>query len=296
MELVIMAAGMGTRFGGLKQIEVVGKNNEFIIDYNIYDALKNGFDKVIFIIKKEFEEKFRKTIGKRIESFVSVKYVYQSEEFFNSNFKRIKPWGTAHALYAAKDEVTSNFAVINADDYYGEDCFKTLAKYIKNMKENEFATVGYKVENTISNSGSVKRGILVINKGNVIDITESKIKKTDGDIYMSPLIKNSYSKKISKDTLVSMNALAFSPKIFELIEEEIPEFIKNEDLDNAEFLLPEILKSKINENKIVLKSLDTTATWYGMTYEEDKEEVVKAISKMINNGVYPENLWKIKNK
>ncbi|MEG2351306.1 MAG: sugar phosphate nucleotidyltransferase [Bacilli bacterium] len=299
MTLVIMAAGMGSRFGGLKQIEPVGPNGEFIIDYSIYDAIRAGFKKVVFIIKKENFEVFRNTIGKRIESKIEVKYVFQDINNVPVGViipkTRIKPWGTSHAILSAKDEVDDPFVVINSDDFYGLDPFLKIKNfYSSEKKAGEYAVIGYEAGNTLTENGSVKRGICKKDKnGFLIKLIESKIESIDNKLIATELENSKNVFEISKTELVSMNFFGFTPSIFNLLEDEMKTFFdKNKDnLDNCEFLLPESVFNQINNNNVLVKVLNTDSKWHGVTYKEDKKDLVNAILKMVNNGEYPNNLW-----
>lgn len=297
MTLVIMAAGMGSRFGGLKQIEPVGRNGEFILDFSIYDAIQNGFDKVVFIIKEENYEIFRDTVGKRIEDKIKVEYVFQKNDNLPSNANvpsdRVKPLGTGHAILCCKDVVKENFAIINADDFYGRDAYQVAGSFLKDMhKENEFAMVGYKVANTVSENGSVKRGVCEGEDGYLTEIIESSIKK-DGSKYYAEPLSGEDAFYVDGDALVSMNMLIFTPKIFEYLETKFVEFFDNnkDNMDKAEYLIPEVLRELIKENKVTVEILPTKAVWKGITYKEDKQELVDSINEMINDHVYPEKLW-----
>lgn len=297
MTLVIMAAGMGSRFGGLKQIEPVGKNGEFILDFSIYDAIQNGFDKVVFIIKEENYEIFRDTVGKRIEDKIKVEYVFQKNDNLPSNANvpsdRVKPLGTGHAILCCKDVVKENFAIINADDFYGRDAYQVASSFLKDThKENEFAMVGYKVANTVSENGSVKRGVCEGENGYLTEIIESSIKK-DGSKYYAEPLSGEDAFYVDGDALVSMNMLIFTPKIFEYLETKFVEFFDNnkDNMDKAEYLIPEVLRELIKENKVTVEILPTKAVWKGITYKEDKQELVDSINEMINDHVYPEKLW-----
>lgn len=298
MQLLIMAAGMGSRFGGLKQIEPMGPNEEFIIDYSIYDAKKAGFNKVIFIIKEENYQIFKETIGSRVDRNIEVEYVFQKmdniPDFVKIPEDRTKPWGTAQAIYCAKDAITEDFVVINADDFYGRDSFEVAAKFIKEKKEKQYATIGYTVTNTMTENGSVKRGVLAFDeKGNLEKITESSIGYENDKIMATPLDETINPFEVSKDTLVSMNMLVFDRSIFEYIENKMVEFFKNNsDLNKCEFLIPDILNEANIEKYAQVFVLHTKANWYGVTYKEDKENVKKAIAKLIEDGVYPKNLWR----
>lgn len=291
MDLVIMAAGMGSRFGGLKQIEPVGPNGEFIIDYNIYDALFYGFNRVVLIIKEEQEEIFKETIGKRLQKHIDVAYVYQKSDIPGVTIERTKPWGTAQAILCTKGVVKGSFAVINSDDYYGRDCFKVLHEFLTNIKPNECGTVGYNVLKTITDSGSVKRGVLEEKDNVVTKITESLIEKKDNKIYATKL-GTTETKEISSDTRVSMNALAFTQDIYKHLETGLKDFIDNtKDLTKDEYLIPELIQNKIETNELTLKMINTTAKWFGMTYKEDLEIVKDKLKEYIKEGIYPENLW-----
>ncbi len=296
MVLVIMAAGLGSRFGGLKQIEPIGPNGEFIIDYSIYDAIKAGFKEVVFIIKKENYEIFRETIGKRIEDKIKVTYAFQEikDTPIKVNFEREKPWGTGQAILVTKDIVKENFMVINADDFYGRDTFLVASKFLKgtNFKKSDFAMVGYKAGNTLAKKGSVKRGVCESKDNYLTSIIESLVEKTDNKLVATPLLGGN-SFEIKPTDLVSMNAFAFTPYLFKYLKEEWLEFFKDEEsLKKAEFLLPFIIEKLIKENKCTMKVLKTNAKWYGITYKEDKEDVVKAINSLIKKTEYPFNLWK----
>ena len=297
MDLVIMAAGMGSRFGGLKQIEKVHKNGEFIIDYYIYDAIKAGFNRVVFIIKEENYELFRETIGKRIEKNIETVYVFQNNnnvpKWVNLPDTRVKPLGTAHAILCCKDIVKNNFVVINSDDFYGYDAFKVASSFLKNnQNNNEFANISYIAGNTLTNVGAVKRGVLKITNGYLDTLIESSLEKEQHLIKATPLNEEN-SFYIENNSLVSMNMFAFTPKIFELLENEFDIFFKDnkDNLQTCEYLLPDVVCKGIKDNKIKVKALSTTAVWYGMTYKEDKELLVSAINEMVKQGLYPDNLW-----
>lgn len=294
LTLLIMAAGMGSRFGGLKQVEPVGPNNEFIIDYSIYDAIKVGFKKIIFVIKKENYDLFRDTIGKRVEDKIETEYVFQ-ENFIDYNekrYERIKPFGTAHAIYSAKDKIDGNFLVINSDDFYGRDAYKKAYDFLVNNKEfNKFGLVCYKAINTLTENGSVKRGICEIENNNLINIVESKIEKVNDKLIANPL-NTDEEFEIEEDTLVSMNVLLFTPYIFDLIEKYFDEFINNLELDeNYEYLIPDVIKKSIDENIVTVEVLETSSKWEGVTYKEDKPNLVSAINTLIENKEYNKNLW-----
>jgi len=298
LTLLILAAGMGSRFGGLKQIEPIGPNGEFIIDYSIYDAIKAGFNKVVFIIKEENYEIFKETIGKRVEDKINVEYVFQKLTDLPVGYTcpedRVKPWGTAHAVYAARNNINEPFAIINADDFYGYDAFKVIADFLKEeVKDNLYGMVGYKVKNTLTENGSVKRGICEVEETTLKGIIESSVIEENGIITASPL-DGSDSFTVTEDRCVSMNMLGFNSNVFLYIEKNFPKFLDNNknDILKCEYLIPDILTMASNENYAKTKVLPTIAKWEGVTYKEDKESVVNAIQKLIDEGIYPHNLWK----
>lgn len=298
MDLLILAGGMGSRFGGLKQIEPVHHNGEFIIDYSIYDAIKAGFDRVVFLIKRETYDIFRETIGKRVESKIKVEYCFQELDNLPNGFTvpegRVKPWGTAHAIWCCKDVIKDNFAIINADDFYGRDAFMTIAKELKtNADPDKYFGVGYMVKNTITENGAVKRGIIEVDSDkNLVTIEESNIER-QGDKIVASSLRGGEPFEIAPDALVSMNVWGFSPKLFECIDNGFNKFyeeVKSNPL-KSEYLIPDVINEQVQSGKAVAKILDTTATWYGVTYKEDKEGVVNAINNMVESGEYPDHLW-----
>jgi len=296
--LVVLAAGMGSRFGGLKQIEPVGPNGEFIIDYSIYDAVRCGFKKVVFIIKEENYEIFEETIGKRIKPFIEVEYAFQKIDDIPSGygpFDRVKPLGTGHAIYCARNYIKGNFAIINADDFYGYGAIKKISDFLDNdlvSDKESYALVGYKVKNTITDSGSVKRGVCNISDGNLVSLDESLIEK-ENDEYFRTSFKTNIKEVISGDTLVSMNLLGFPREFVNHIEEEMVTFLENnkEDMSSCEYLMPDVVTKQIVSDKATVKIIETDERWYGITYKDDKEFVVNAINKMVLDGIYKNNLW-----
>ena len=297
MQLLIMAAGMGSRFGGLKQIAPMGPNDEFIIDYSVFDAIKTGFSKIVFIIKEENYDIFKSTIGARVEPHIEVEYVFQKldnvPDFVKIPETREKPWGTAHAIYCAKDAITEDFVVINADDFYGRDAFQVAADFIKHSKDHEWATVGYEAIKTMTENGAVKRGVLEAdNDGRLIQITESSIIEDGEKISCEPL-SGREEFKVEKDALVSMNMLVFDRSLFDMLDEKIVEFFKENEnnLEKCEFLIPDILDEANKTDYATATVLKTTATWYGVTYKEDAEGVKKALKEMVDKGEYPNHLW-----
>lgn len=295
MNLVVMAAGMGSRFGGLKQIEPVGPNGEFIIDYSIYDAKKAGFDKVIFIIKEENYEIFRSTIGKRIEGKIDVEYVFQDIKNVPDGVvlpsDRVKPLGTGHAVLSCKGVVNEDFIIINADDFYGRDAYVKAASFLKENK-TDYAMVGYIIGNTLTENGTVKRGYAEQKDGYLSNLIESTVYKVGDKVKVEPLDgrEGFYA---SLDDLVSMNMWCFRPDMLDYLDEHFIEFFEKnkEDLSKCEYLIPDVVFERIENNEIKVKVVDTTAVWHGITYKEDKEDLVNYINELIEKGVYPKNLW-----
>ena len=298
--LLIMAAGMGSRFGGLKQIEPVGPNGEFIIDYSIYDAKSVGFTKVVFIIKEENYEIFKEAIGKRIEKYIKTEYVFQDNSNVPDEFKteieqREKPLGTAHAIMCAKDLVKEPFAVINADDFYGRDAYQKASNYLENIEKDHYGMVGYHIENTLSPNGSAKRGLCELKEGKLENIRESSVERINGKI-MATIEATNEQIEVAENTLASMNLLLFTPDVFEVLERRFADFLKTNKgrLQKAEYQIPTVLDYCIKSKEKQIDMIETNAIWYGVTYKEDKESVVDAINRLIEKGKYPNNLWKMK--
>lgn len=294
MTLVIMAAGLGSRFGGLKQIEPVGPNGEFIIDYSIYDAIQAGFQKVVFIIKEENYDIFRNTIGKRIEGKIKVEYAFQSLDEIPEGVtlpeERVKPLGTGHAMYCAMKYVDGPFAVISADDFYGSDAFKTLGESLK--RANEFSVIGYNIGNTLTENGVVKRGVCFEEKGILTKIVESKVGRVDGVITCEPL-DGSARYTLEDNHPVSMLMYGMQISIFDYLKEDIKNFFEKnkDDLTTCEYLLPDVLSNYSKDNNINVKVIHTDAVWKGVTYASDLEELKEYIRELIDEGVYPNNLY-----
>ena len=294
--LLVMAAGMGSRFGGLKQIEPMGPNGEFLIDYSVYDAKLAGFTKIVFIIKEENYDIFKETIGKRVEPYIETEYVFQDDSNLKENYSslktRVKPLGTGHAILCAKDKVKTPFAIINADDFYGRDAYMVASKYLDKIDDKHYAVVGYKVGKTLSPNGAAKRGICREENGKLKDLIESSVEKVDEKIMAKPLDGDTEF-IVEDDSLVSMNLLLFTPKVFDYLEEKLMKFLETNknDLSKCEFLIPDVVKDAIKEDRVEVDLLSTNAIWHGVTYKEDKEEVVKAIDKLIKENVYPNKLW-----
>ena len=292
LTLVIMAAGMGSRFGGLKQIEPVGPNGEFIIDYSIYDAIKAGFNKVVFIIKKSFEKEFKETIGKRVEGKIKVEYAYQEMDDVPEGTiipeGREKPFGTGHALYTARNYINEPFAVISADDFYGTEAFQDLGVGLQNT--NNYIIIGYQIGSTLTENGSVKRGVIFEEDGHLKKIVESKVEKVNGVIEGNPL-DGSEGYTVEDDHPVSMLMYGLRPEAVDYVSNDIKNFFTTADLTQDEYYLPNVLNDIMN-NGNPFKVVRTKATWKGVTYATDLQELKDYIKELINQGIYPENLWK----
>lgn len=294
--LVVLAAGMGSRYGGLKQIDPIGPNGEIILEMSVYDAIQAGFDKVVFIIKKAIEKDFKEAIGYKLEKQINVEYVFQDFACVPEGFKvpegREKPLGTAHALYCCKDVIDGPFAVINADDYYGQTCFKTLYKFLNNeAKDNHYAMVGYVLSNTITENGSVARGQCIVEDGKLVNVIErTKIEKRDGKVQM---FEDGEWQDLDPNTLVSMNMWAFTPTIIEEITKKFDDFQKvlNDNPAKGEFYIPNVVGELLVENKCDVKMLESHDKWYGVTYQEDKPSVKAGIAALYEKGCYPQPLW-----
>lgn len=306
LTLVILAAGMGSRFGGLKQIEPMGPNGEFIIDYSVYDALKAGFNKVVFLIKEENYNIFKETIGARVEPHIKVEYVFQKNDnvplFYDELKDRVKPLGTAHAILCCEGAVNEPFMIINADDFYGRDAFVKGAEFLRNIdinkKPHQYGMVGYLVKNTMTENGAVKRGICKVENNFLTELIESSIERLeDGTIQATPLNEDLEPFKVEESSTVSMNMLLFDPSIFKYLEEKFSIFLEKnkEKLDSCEYLIPDVLFETIEENLSTCEVIPTTSNWYGVTYKEDTPKVRESIKKLVktkdNNGEYPNHLW-----
>ena len=284
--LVVMAAGMGSRFGGLKQIEPIGPGGEVLLDFSVYDAVKAGFTKVVFVIKHAIEKDFKEMVGKRISSRVKVEYVFQEIDRLPVGYAcpsdREKPWGTAHAILCCKDVVKEPFAVVNADDYYGRSAFQKMADFL-NSDTSDYAMVGFRLVNTLTENGYVSRGVCEIENGILKTVTERtkiadcKYTEDDGATWTA----------LPEDTVVSMNLWGFNPDIFGYIETGFKNFLdKNLDTPKSEYYLPTVVSEQIEKGEKQVQVLVAEDRWYGVTYKEDKQIVVDAITKMMNAGLY----------
>lgn len=298
-----MAAGMGSRYGGLKQIDPVDSEGNIIMDFSIYDAKRAGFEKVVFIIKKENEADFKEAVGDRIGKVMEVEYAYQELADLPQGFAvpegRVKPWGTAHAVLSAIDIIDGPFAVINADDYYGRHAFETIYDYLTTHEDDDkyrYTMVGYRLKNTVTDNGHVARGVCELNEeGELVSVTErTQIEKRDGDIAYSEDGGESWT-AIDGDTLVSMNMWGFTRSILDEIRSGFPAFLEKGLKENpmkCEYFLPSVVSSLLAEDRAAVKVLESEDKWYGVTYKEDKPVVVAAIQGLKDSGLYPQKLWK----
>mgnify|MGYP001274207796 FL=1 len=300
--LVIMAAGMGSRYGGLKQIDPVDEYGHMIIDFSLYDAKQAGFEKVVFIIKKENEEIFKEVIGSRIAEYMEVAYVFQDLQNIPEGFTvpegRVKPWGTGHAVLSCIDIVDGPFAVINADDYYGRKAFQVIYDYLASHEDDDkyrYTMVGYRLENTVTDNGHVARGICTTNEaGELIAIHErTRIEKhADGIAYTED--EGATWTTVPGNTLVSMNMWGFTESILKELQKHFPAFLEKGIRENplkCEYFLPEVVSGLLADGKATVAVLSSSDKWYGVTYKEDKPVVVAAIRSMKDRGIYPEKLW-----
>lgn len=300
--LVIMAAGMGSRYGGLKQIDPVDEYGHMIIDFSLYDAKQAGFEKVVFIIKKENEEIFKEVIGSRIAEYMEVAYVFQDLQNIPEGFTvpegRVKPWGTGHAVLSCIDIVDGPFAVINADDYYGRKAFQVIYDYLASHEDDDkyrYTMVGYRLENTVTDNGHVARGICTTNEaGELIAIHErTRIEKhADGIAYTED--EGATWTTVPGNTLVSMNMWGFTESILKELQKHFPAFLEKGIKENplkCEYFLPEVVSGLLADGKATVAVLSSSDKWYGVTYKEDKPVVVAAIRSMKDRGIYPEKLW-----
>lgn len=300
--LVIMAAGMGSRYGGLKQIEAIDSQGQIIMDYSIYDAKLAGFEKVVFIIKRENEELFRSVVGDRLSQYVEVAYVFQDIDNIPSGYsvpdERVKPWGTGHAILSAIEEVDGPFVVINADDYYGREAFQVIYDYLVSHEDDEkyrYTMVGYQLKNTVTENGHVARGVCEMDaQGHLSEINErTRIEKLtdkiaytedDGETWIT----------LSEDAVVSMNMWGFSKSILTELEKGFPEFLEDGLAVNplkCEYFLPSVVSNLLQADEATVEVLTTHDKWFGVTYKEDKPVIVAAIQKMKDDGKYPVQLW-----
>jgi hypothetical protein len=299
--LVVMAAGIGSRYGGLKQTDSVGPNGEIIIDYSIYDALNAGFGRVVFVIQKDIEEAFRQRVGRTIEKRCETTYVFQKMEDVPEGFEvppgRQKPWGTGHATLSCRNVVHSPFAVINADDFYGRSSYQTLCDYLRSAQDYDgvgnYCMVGYMLKNTLTEHGHVARGVCMVNQdGFLVEIRERTRIEQFGQIVKYTEDGETWV-EIPGESVVSMNMWGFTPSLFPELEARFRHFLQEnrDNIQRAEYFLPDVVGDLIRENKARVRVLSTNERWFGVTYKQDKPRVKQAIRDLIRQGVYPENLW-----
>ena len=298
--LLVLAAGMGSRYGGLKQLDAMGPNGEAVIDYSVFDSVRAGFGKVVFIIRKDFEDQFKKHIGSRFEGVVDVAYAYQQIDSLPEGFGvpegREKPWGTGHAILSAREVTTEPFAAINADDFYGRDAFEKLADFLKEAAEEEdtqhYSMVGFKLKNTLSDFGSVSRGICESDEAGMLQSVTEMIgieKVADGAEHKND---DGSVTKLTGEEVVSMNMWGFTPGLFPRLEEKFVAFLKARGSEmKSEFYIPSVVDELIREGEADTRVIETESTWFGVTYQEDKPHVIGSIQSLIDAGEYPEKLW-----
>lgn len=294
--LMILAAGMGSRYGGLKQLDQMGPNGETIMDFSVYDAMRAGFGKVVFVIRKDFVEAFKDRFISKISGDIETDYVFQDINDLPGGYSapegRTKPWGTNHAVWAARNIVNEPFAVINADDFYGADAFQVMSSYLQKLENSStaYCMVGYPVVNTLSEYGTVNRGVCDLDENkHLVSVTEREAIGWKDD----KIISNEDGTEVNKKAQVSMNMWGFSPNYFKQTETDFIEFLEKSGLEmKSEFYIPSTVTNLIQSGKATVEVLGTTAQWFGVTYKEDKEQTMKRISEMIEKGEYPASLWK----
>lgn len=297
--LFVLAAGMGSRYGGLKQMDGLGPNGETIMDYSIYDALRGGFGKIVFVIRESFDEEFREKIVSKYKNHVPVEVVYQEldnlPEGFSLHPDRVKPWGTNHAVLMGKDVIKEPFAVINADDFYGKESFAIIAEFLKTIegKQNHYCMVGYRLRNTLSESGSVARGVCETDQNGFLTsiVERTHIERVDGVIKYKD--SENYWFDLSENTPVSMNMWGFTPDYFEYSEKYFIKFLEeNQHNIKSEYFIPLMVDHLISTKTADVKVLDTPSKWFGVTYSEDRPSVVAKLQELVDKGEYPSPMWK----
>ncbi|MBC8319235.1 MAG: nucleotidyltransferase [Bacteroidetes bacterium] len=295
--LLILAAGIGSRYGGVKQMDKIGPSGESIIDYSVFDAIRAGFGKVIFVLNPKIEKDFKEVYEARLKGKIETGYVLQEVKAVPYgvpvNTARVKPWGTGHAVLVAKNDINEPFAVINADDFYGRQAFELLGDFLSKTENDstKYAMVGYKLKNTLSENGSVSRGVCQTKNGFLTDVVERTKITIDNDkiVYMD----NGENHEIGKDSVVSMNFWGFSPLFFDQLESDFNDFMEENASDlKAEFFIPSVVNDLISNDVASIKMLKSNDQWFGVTYKEDKEITINKVADLITQGVYPANLWK----
>lgn len=295
--LLILAAGIGSRYGGVKQMDQIGPSGESIIDYSVFDAIRAGFGKVVFVLNPKIESEFKEVYESRLANKIKTEYVLQEvsavPDGINVNIDRVKPWGTGHAVLVAMKAINEPFAVINADDFYGSSAFSLISNFLENLDNtaSEYAMVGYKLANTLSENGSVSRGVCQMKNGFLTDVVErTSITKDKDSIVFDD---NGTKETIDPNSVVSMNFWGFSPLYFKQLKHDFIEFIKNHASEiKSEFYIPTVVNDLIEKKEASIKMLTSNDQWFGVTYQEDKETTIKKVAELISNGTYPENLWK----
>lgn len=294
--LLIMAAGMGSRYGGLKQLDPVGPNNETLLEYSIYDAIQAGFGKVVFVIRRDFEDAFKEQVGSKFTDKIDVRYAFQSLEDLPEGFTvpagRTKPWGTGQAVLAAKDRINEPFCVQNADDFYGAEAYRTIAEGFQSLEGSDSCMVGYRLKNTLSPYGSVSRGVCEITGGYLDEVNERTeiITNAAGTVQY---IEDGTATDMTGDEIVSMNFWGFAPDFFQTLEEKFIEFLQAKGGElKSEWYIPDIVTRMMENGETRIRILSSDAQWFGVTYPEDRPAVVEALQKMHDQGTYPSKLWK----
>lgn len=296
--LLVMAAGMGSRYGGLKQIDPVGPSGEIIIEYSIYDAIRAGFGKIVFVVRREFEQAFKDAIGSKASSKIDIEYTYQEMDLCIGDHEipegREKPWGTGHAILVANGLINEPFAVINADDFYGANAFDLMSEFLTkpDAKDGDYSMVGYELRNTLSDHGSVSRGVCQCDSGNymqkVVEHTNIERSGAGGICEMEDGTK----KELTGDEVVSMNFWGFQPALFNHLDAQFREFLEESGIElKSEFYIPSVVDRLVGESQASVEVLKTNGSWFGVTYQQDKPIVAASIKKLVDAGVYPADLW-----
>ena len=294
--LLILAAGIGSRYGGVKQMDQIGPSGESIIDYSVFDAIRAGFGKVVFVLNQKIIDDFKAIFESRLKGKIETEYILQElhniPEGIEFNPERVKPWGTGHAVLVAKNYINEPFAVINADDFYGRHAFDLISEYLTDLgnSETKYAMVGYKLKNTLSENGTVSRGVCSVKEGLLTDVIErTSIQRKNGDVVFDD---EGHDQVIDEDSVVSMNFWGFTPKYFEQSECDFKSFIQeNAEQLKAEFYIPYVVNKLIENDDATCKVLTSNDQWFGVTYQEDKPVTIEKINQLVEEEVYPENLW-----
>ncbi len=298
--LLVLAAGMGSRYGGLKQLDQVGPSGETLMDYSIYDAIRAGFDQVVFVIRHDIEAEFKRIVGSRYQGRIDIDYAFQALDDLPAPYAvpagREKPWGTGQAVYAARHVVKNPFAVINADDFYGRDSYEKLAAYLKNCRSGkpmDGCMCGYRLRNTLSENGSVSRGVCSVDAaGNLVKVVEHTKLERQSDGSVKSTLEDGSTVRFTGEELVSMNCWGFSPELFNELERLFSEFLAKRGTElKSEFYIPFVADQLIREKRAAMKMLTSDASWFGITYREDRPVVVEGLRKLAASGAYPEKLF-----